>query len=90
MTDQSPTTPNTSFLDGQSAVYIDQLAARHAADPASVDAGWAAYFKALGDTEVDTKRQAAGPSWARADWPPEPQDDLTAAIKERAPDTPLF
>ncbi len=77
MTDQSP---NTTFLDGQNAAYIDQLAARHAADPASVDAGWAAYFKALGDTEVDTKRQAAGPSWARADWPPQPVDDLTAAM----------
>ena len=80
MTDQSPNTPNTTFLDGQNAAYIDQLAARHAADPASVDAGWAAYFKALGDTEVDTKRQAAGPSWARADWPPQPVDDLTAAM----------
>ena len=80
MTDQSPTTPNLTFLDGQNAAYIDQLAARHAADPASVDAGWAAYFKALGDTEVDTKRQAAGPSWARADWPPQPADDLTAAM----------
>ena len=27
MTDQSPTTPNTTFLDGQHAAYIDQLAA---------------------------------------------------------------
>ena len=34
MTDQSPTTPNTTFLDGQNAAYIDQLAARHAAQSA--------------------------------------------------------
>ena len=27
MTDQSPTTPNSTFLDGQNAAYIDQLAA---------------------------------------------------------------
>ena len=27
MTDQSPTTPNTTFLEGQNAAYIDQLAA---------------------------------------------------------------
>ena len=88
MTDQSPTTPNTTFLDGQNAAYIDQLAARHAADPASVDAGWAAYFKALGDTEVDTKRQAEGPSWARRDWPPQPHDDLTAAMTGEWPVVP--
>ena len=30
MTDQSPTTANPTFLDGQNAAYIDQLAARHA------------------------------------------------------------
>ncbi len=27
-----------------------------------------------------TKRAAAGPSWARNDWPPVPTDDLTAAL----------
>ena len=27
MTDQSPTTANPTFLDGQNAAYIDQLAA---------------------------------------------------------------
>ena len=30
------------------------------ADPASVDAGWAAFFKAMGDSELDAKRAAAG------------------------------
>ncbi|OYW48587.1 MAG: 2-oxoglutarate dehydrogenase E1 component, partial [Rhodobacterales bacterium 12-65-15] len=82
MTDQSPTAAFTasSFLDGANADYVDQLAARHAGDPASVDPQWAEFFRALGDSELDAKRAAQGPSWARADWPPQPVDDLTAAL----------
>lgn len=82
MTDQSPTAAfnASSFMDGANADYIDQLQARYAADPASVDAGWAEFFRAMGDSETDARRQAAGPSWARADWPPAPTDDLTAAL----------
>jgi 2-oxoglutarate dehydrogenase E1 component len=82
MTDQSPTAAfaASSFLDGANADYVDQLAARHAADPNSVDPQWAAFFQSLGDSEIDTKRAAQGPSWARADWPPQPVDDLTAAL----------
>ena len=82
MTEQSPTAAFTasSFLDGANADYVDQLAARHAADPNSIDATWAAFFNALGDTEADARHQASGPSWARADWPPRPVDDLTAAL----------
>ncbi len=90
MTDHSPTAAFTagSFMDGANADYIDQLAARHAADPASVDAAWAEFFKSLGDTELDAKRQAQGPSWARADWPPAPTDDLTAAMTGEWPVMP--
>ncbi|MBP9950983.1 MAG: 2-oxoglutarate dehydrogenase E1 component [Cypionkella sp.] len=82
MTEQSPNDQFRagSFLDGANADYIDQLAARHAADPASVDAQWADFFRAMGDSERDTKRAAEGPSWARKDWPPEPSDDLTGAL----------
>jgi 2-oxoglutarate dehydrogenase E1 component len=82
MTEQSPTAAFTasSFLDGANADYVDQLAARHAADPNSVDPQWAEFFRALGDTELDTRRAASGPSWARDDWPPQPVDDLTAAL----------
>jgi len=82
MTDQSPTAAFTasSFLDGANADYVDQLAARHATDPSSVDPQWAEFFRALGDSETDAKRAAEGPSWARADWPPQPIDDLTAAL----------
>ncbi|MEO1253243.1 MAG: 2-oxoglutarate dehydrogenase E1 component, partial [Pseudomonadota bacterium] len=28
----------------------------------------------------DAKREAEGPSWARTDWPPQPNDELTAAL----------
>jgi 2-oxoglutarate dehydrogenase E1 component len=82
MTDHSPTAAfnASSFMDGANADYIDQLAAKHAADPASVDAAWADFFKSLGDSESDARKQAQGPSWARRDWPPQPMDDLTAAL----------
>ncbi|MDE3239718.1 MAG: 2-oxoglutarate dehydrogenase E1 component [Paracoccaceae bacterium] len=82
MTDQSPNDAfhASSFLQGANADYIDQLAARYASDPASVDAQWAEFFAALGDSELEARRQAAGPSWARNDWPPVPADDLTAAL----------
>jgi 2-oxoglutarate dehydrogenase E1 component len=90
MTEQSPNDQFRAggFLDGANADYIDQLQARYAADPASVDAQWAAFFKSLGDSELDAKRAAAGPSWARADWPPQPVDDLTAALTGEWPMAP--
>jgi 2-oxoglutarate dehydrogenase E1 component len=88
MTDQSPSAQNATFLDGANADYIDQLAARHAADPASVDGDWQAFFRALGDSELDAKRAATGPSWARRDWPPLPTDDLTAALTGEWPMAP--
>ncbi|QYZ69920.1 2-oxoglutarate dehydrogenase E1 component [Neotabrizicola shimadae] len=90
MTEQSPNSQfqASSFLQGANADYIDQLAARYAADPASVDAQWAEFFRALGDSELDAKRAAQGPSWARADWPPTPSDDLTAALTGEWPAPP--
>jgi 2-oxoglutarate dehydrogenase E1 component len=69
-----------SFLDGANADYIDQMGANYAADPSSVDESWAAFFKQLAETDRVAQAAAAGPSWARADWPPTPVDDLTAAL----------
>ncbi|MFN7053276.1 MAG: 2-oxoglutarate dehydrogenase E1 subunit family protein, partial [Gemmobacter sp.] len=91
MNDQSPNDAMhaSSFMDGANADYIDQLQARYATDPNSVDAGWAAFFKAMGDSELDAKRAAAGPSWARADWPPQASDDLTAALTGEWPLAPV-
>ncbi|MEZ5754241.1 MAG: 2-oxoglutarate dehydrogenase E1 component [Paracoccaceae bacterium] len=91
MTEHSPNDQfhASSFLQGHNAEYIDQLQARYAADPNTVDAQWAEFFRALGDSELDAKRQAAGPSWARADWPPAPADDLTAALTGEWPAPPV-
>ena len=52
MTDHSPNAQfhASSFLDGANADYVDQLQARYATDPNSVDAAWAEFFRALGDS----------------------------------------
>ncbi|HRO12292.1 2-oxoglutarate dehydrogenase E1 component [Amaricoccus sp.] len=82
MTDQSQNTlfHSSSFLQGQNADYVEQLQARYAEDPASVDASWQAFFRGLDDAAADVTRGARGPSWARSDWPPTPNDELTAAL----------
>ncbi|MGR3493169.1 MAG: 2-oxoglutarate dehydrogenase E1 component [Shimia sp.] len=78
----------SSFMQGHNAEYLEQMYARYANDPASVDEQWVAFFKELGDAELDVKAEAAGPSWARGDWPPAPTDDLTAALTGEWPEEP--
>jgi len=87
MTDQSPNDQfhASSFMQGHNAEYLEQLYARYANDPNAVDEAWQAFFAQLGDGEVDVKREAAGPSWARGDWPPQPADDLTGALTGEYP-----
>ena len=82
MTEQSPNAlfHSSSFLQGQNADYVEQLHARYVDDPASVDASWQAFFAGLEDAAADVTMSARGPSWARADWPPQPSDELTAAL----------
>ena len=82
MTEQSPNDifKASSFLQGHNADYIEQLYARYAEDPNAVDEGWQAFFRELGDAPLDATAEAAGPSWARNDWPPQPSDELTAAL----------
>ncbi len=85
MTDQSPNDVfhASSFLDGGSAAYLDRLQARYAQDPGAVAEDWRAFFDQMEGADA----QAAGPSWARPDWPPQPAGDLTAALTgEWAPD----
>ena len=82
MTDQSP---NDAFhasspLAGANGDYVGHLYARYADNPDSVDASWAAFFRSLGDSERDIRKEAAGASWSRPDWPPAPSDDITAAL----------
>ncbi|WP_276718460.1 2-oxoglutarate dehydrogenase E1 component [Pseudooceanicola nitratireducens] len=87
MTEQSPNDVfhASSFMQGHNAEYLEQLHARWANDPASVDEAWGEFFRQLGDSEMDAKKEAEGPSWARADWPPQPNDDLTAALDGQWP-----
>jgi 2-oxoglutarate dehydrogenase E1 component len=70
----------SSFLHGPNASYIDALYARYEKDPASVDAEWQEFFKSLTDAPEDVRKNAEGPSWEKANWPPAPQDDLTSAL----------
>jgi 2-oxoglutarate dehydrogenase E1 component len=90
MNDQSPNDAlhASSFLQGHNAEYVEQLYARYANNPGAVDESWQAFFRSLGDAPADAKAEAAGPSWARADWPPAPIDDLTAALDGQWPAEP--
>ncbi len=82
MNDQSPNDVfhASSFMQGHNAEYLEQMYARYAQDPSAVDAVWVEFFQALGDAGTDVTAEAAGPSWSRPDWPPQPADDLTAAL----------
>ena len=82
MTEQSPNDifHASSFMQGHNAKYLEQLYALYAQDPNSVEESWRAFFASLGDAPADAKAEAAGPSWARGDWPLQPADDLTHAL----------
>ncbi len=70
----------TSFLYGGNADYIEQLHARWAADPQSVDAQWRAFFSALRDDSGDVAKNARGASWERPNWPIAYNGELTSAL----------
>ena len=70
----------TSFLYGGNADYIEQLYARYAKDPASVDAEWRDFFAALKDDPASIEKNARGASWEKPNWPAQPQGDLIAAL----------
>ncbi|NKX48565.1 2-oxoglutarate dehydrogenase E1 component [Rhodobacteraceae bacterium R_SAG8] len=76
---------DTSFLEGQNGEYLEAMYARYASDPNAVDGAWQAFFEAMDDDHADVQAEAAGPSWARSDWPPVPQDDLTSALTGQWP-----
>ena len=70
----------SSFLYGANAAYIDDIYARYEKDPGSVDPEWQEFFGSLKDKPADVQKNAEGPSWARANWPLTPKDDLTSAL----------
>jgi 2-oxoglutarate dehydrogenase E1 component len=81
---------SSSFLQGHNAAYVEQLYARYAENPASVDESWRRYFAQLNEDVADARRAATGPSWARADWPPQADGDRVSALTGEWDDpTPL-
>jgi 2-oxoglutarate dehydrogenase E1 component len=69
----------TSFLYGGNAAFVEDLYARFAADPNSVDPSWRAYFQSLHDAADAVTKEAKGPSWARA-MSPMPRPDWLSAL----------
>ncbi len=55
----------TSFLYGGNAAFVEDLQAKWASDPASVEPSWRAFFDSLHDDAASVKRAAADPAWAR-------------------------
>lgn len=66
----------TSFLYGSNAGYIEELYERYLVNPDSVDASWAEVFESLSARGA----APAGPSWARENWPPTQNGELTSAL----------
>jgi 2-oxoglutarate dehydrogenase E1 component len=66
----------TSFLYGGNAKFVEALYKSYLENPAAVDAHWRIYF----DQMAGDAATPQGPSWARADWPPKPSDEQTAAL----------
>ncbi len=64
---------STDLLEGVSPSYLQSLQARFAADPRSVGAEWHDLLNGL-------ERAAAGPSWARSNWPLTDTDATTAGL----------
>ena len=78
--EKNQTMLDTLFLDGANAAYLEQMQAKYAANPTSVDASWQAYFRSMDESADQAARTAAGPAWKRADWPLEPNGELTSAL----------
>ena len=71
---------DTLFLDGGNAAYLEQMQARYAANPASVDPSFRAYFDSLGEDRTIATKNAEGPFWKREAFPTDPDPDLTSAL----------
>ena len=71
---------DTLFLDGGNAFYLEQMQARYAANPNSVDPSWQRYFASLGEDVANAKKTAEGPSWKRSGWPVDANNEVTSAL----------
>ena len=68
----------TSFLYGGNAAFVEDLYAKWAANPASVDASWQAFFASLNDRAEEVKAAAGQRSWTKAGAPAARPDWLSA------------
>ena len=65
----------TSFLYGTNAGFVEDMQARWAADPSSVEPSWRDFFATLADTPKAVRAAGEGPAWtpakigaSRPDW----------------------
>ena len=71
---------DTLFLDGGNAAYLEQMQARYADNPNSVDPSFRAYFSSLGEDRANAKKNADGPVWKREAYTSDPTPELTSAL----------
>ncbi len=69
----------TSFLHGANATFVEEMAARYARDPNSVDVSWRNFFDAVRDDPVAVAAAVKGPSWYRPEIA-QPQTTETTAL----------
>ena len=68
----------TSFLYGGNAGYVEDLYARWAGDPESVEPSWRSFFASLQERADEVRRAAEPPPWTRPAVPPARPDWLSA------------
>jgi len=76
---QKEASASQTVLSGANAEFLDELYARYAQNPESVDPAWRDFLEREGG-RPNGANGAPSPSWARRDWPPVRRDDLTAAL----------
>ena len=74
-TDLTAAFEQSSFLYGGNAKFVEDLFNTFKRDPAAVDVHWRQFFSGL--EGGGTPHQ---PSWAKTNWPPAADDELTAAL----------
>ncbi len=74
----SDSAPDSTIFSGSNALYLEHMYAQYAADPASVSEDWRLFFERETDGAADISEPT--PSWAREDWPPKVNGELTAAL----------
>ena len=72
----SKNSPDSTVLSGANADYLERLYEKYRRNPDAVSPEWRAFF----EREAGQTAAADGPSWARDDWPPAQNGELTAAM----------